>query len=124
MEAQTLSDEPRLLRLRGRVDVIAVPAMMRQWAWKDQVEAAKKLVIFSKPGLMVIGYQLANVEGLQAVNPALQVPQGRHDPVWLRCGTGRGRDRGVVEQLGRYGKGSQISGVDEAGSQSHRFCGY
>ena len=81
IEADILSsDNPALQALRGRVDVISISAVLHQWAWKDQVEAAEKLVAFSKRGSLVIGYQIGNVEGKQIVNRAFQLPQWRHDP--------------------------------------------
>ncbi|KAJ5309683.1 S-adenosyl-L-methionine-dependent methyltransferase [Penicillium atrosanguineum] len=60
---------------------------------KDQLEAAKKLVAFAKPGALVMGYQIGNVEAKEVVNSTLQVCQWRHDPVsfakmWDQVGAG------------------------------------
>lgn len=96
IEADILSSEdPALLALRGRVDIISISAVMHQWAWKDQLEAAKKLVAFAKPGALVLGYQIGNVEGKQVMSRTLQVPQWRHDPasfaeMWNQVGAKTG----------------------------------
>ncbi|KAL9121468.1 MAG: hypothetical protein Q9187_001970 [Circinaria calcarea] len=96
IEADILSsDHPALLALRGRVDIISVSAVMHQWAWRGQVEAAKKLVALSKPGSLVVGYQIGNLEGKRVVNRFSQVPQWRHDPasfemMWNQVGAETG----------------------------------
>lgn len=68
---------------------------MHQWNWKDQVEAAKKLVAFAKSDALVVGYQIGNVEAKKVINPALQVPQWRHNPesfakMWSQVGAETG----------------------------------
>ena len=89
------SDNAALLALKGRVDIINVSAVLHQWAWDDQVKAAKKLVAFSKPGSLVMAYQIGNAQSKQVMNPALQLPQWRHDPasfekMWNQVGAETG----------------------------------
>ncbi|KAJ5122039.1 hypothetical protein N7526_008976 [Penicillium atrosanguineum] len=86
-------ENPELQALKGSVDIISISAVMHQWDWKDQLEAAKKLVAFAKPGALVMGYQIGNVEAKEVVNSTLQVCQWRHDPVsfakmWDQVGAG------------------------------------
>lgn len=85
IEADILSSDnnPALRGLKGRMDIISISAVMHQWNWKDQVEAAKKLVAFVKSDALVVGYQIGNVEAKEVINPALQVPQWRHSPEYF-----------------------------------------
>ncbi|KAJ5807088.1 hypothetical protein N7474_010680 [Penicillium riverlandense] len=83
IQADILSSEknPALQALKGRVDIISISAVMHQWGWKDQLEAAKKLVAFTRSGALVVGYQIGNVEAKEVINPTLKVLQWRHNPV-------------------------------------------
>lgn len=51
-------DVPELVALRGQVDVINVSAVLHQWTWEGQVQAAKELVKFSKVGTVIVGHQI------------------------------------------------------------------
>jgi hypothetical protein len=77
------TDKPELLALRGGVDIISVSAVLHQWSFKDQVEATKRLMAYSRPNSPVAGYQIGNIEGKQVINEQLQLQllQWRHDPV-------------------------------------------
>jgi hypothetical protein len=96
IEADILStDKSELLALRGGVDIISVSAVLHQWSLKDQVEATKKLMAYSKPNSLVVGYQIGNIEGKQVINKQLQLPQWRHDPasfekMWNKVGAETG----------------------------------
>jgi hypothetical protein len=81
IEADILSSENQsLMKLRGNVDIISISAVLHQWGWNEQLEAAKKLVAFTKPGSLVVGHQIGNVEGKQVLNKSLPLPVWRHDP--------------------------------------------
>ncbi|CAI7624829.1 unnamed protein product [Penicillium glandicola] len=83
IQADILSsgENPALQKLKDGIDIISISAVMHQWNWKGQVEAAKKLVAFARSDALVVGHQIGNVEAKEVVNPTLQVPQWRHDPV-------------------------------------------
>jgi hypothetical protein len=88
-------DNQELLKLKGNVDVISISAVPRQWGWNEQLEAAKKLVAFTKPGSLVVGYQIGNVKGNQVITKSLQLPVWRHDPasfvnIWDQVGVETG----------------------------------
>lgn len=78
------SDNPELLVLNGKVDIIIVPALLHQWDWDKQVEVAKKVAAFTKPGSIVVGYQVGNATAKQFVNQAFQVPRWWHSPTSFR----------------------------------------
>lgn len=87
-DLMTLPDgNEELKNLKGRVDVINISAVFHQWDWDTQIEAAKKVVAFSKPpgndlnsGTLVVGYQIGHLQGDATVNPYTKVKQYRHDP--------------------------------------------
>ena len=80
IEANILSDDPTLMALKGRIDVISVSSVIHQWRWEGQIEVAKKLVAFSKPGSLVVGYQIGNEKGREIMVRALRMRVWRHDP--------------------------------------------
>ncbi|PGH14004.1 hypothetical protein AJ79_03273 [Helicocarpus griseus UAMH5409] len=59
-----LDESPALKELQGTVDIIYVSAVLHQWDWKGQVEAAKRVAAFtrapSREGCkaMIVGYQV------------------------------------------------------------------
>ena len=76
------------------MDVISISAVLHQWDWQGQVDAAKKVAAFSKPGSLVVGYQIGNVEA-QQLKFKVSVPQWRHDPasfdkMWNQVGAETG----------------------------------
>ena len=75
------SEDPALLALAGHVGIISISALLHQWSWEDQVKAGKKLVTFSKPGSLVVGYQIGNTEGKEVIFPSTKRAVWRHDPV-------------------------------------------
>ena len=94
IEADMLSkDNAALNQLLGRADVVSVSALLHQWAWDAQITAAKRLVEFSssKPGTMVVGHQIGNVNGGEVMIKAGTRPSWRHDPssfarLWKQVG--------------------------------------
>ena len=52
---------PMLLALRGKVDIINVSAVLHQWLYEGQLQAAEELVKFSKAGTVIIGYQIGEI---------------------------------------------------------------
>ncbi|KAI9743049.1 MAG: hypothetical protein M1818_003344 [Claussenomyces sp. TS43310] len=96
IQADILSlENPALKALQGRIDVISISAVLHQWDWKNQLEAAKKLVAFAKPGALVVGYQIGNIEAQEVVNTTLKMSQWRHDPasfakLWNQVGAETG----------------------------------
>lgn len=89
------SGNPALEELKGHIDILSVSAVLHQWNWDDQVKAASKFVAFTKPGAILLGYQIGNIEAKEVTNPALKVPQWRHDPasfakMWAQVGAATG----------------------------------
>ena len=80
IEADILSDDPRLLGLRGQIDIIYVAYMLHQWDWEGQVAAAKNLSKLTRAGSMVVGCQVGNIEAQPIALKAVPVPQWRHNP--------------------------------------------
>jgi hypothetical protein len=94
IEADILNS-PALDELKGKVDIISISAVLHQWSWEDQVEAAKKLVAYSKVGSLVVGHQIGNIEAKSVVNPHFGVTQYQHDPtsfgkLWDEVGVATG----------------------------------
>jgi hypothetical protein len=91
-----------LYRDRGRfaahfieADILSISAVLHQWSREGQVAAAAKLVPLTRPGSLVLGYQIGNVTAKDVVNPVLKLRQWRHDPVsfaemWERVGAETG----------------------------------
>ena len=74
------------------VDIVSISAVMHQWKYDVQLECAKKLSRFSKPGSIVFGYQIGNVE-------AKEVSLGGGFPATFRH-SGRSMEE-LWEQVGR-----------------------
>ncbi|KAI9665928.1 MAG: hypothetical protein M1821_003863 [Bathelium mastoideum] len=75
-------DNATLNQLLGRADVISISALLHQWAWDGQLAAAKRSVEFSspKPGTLVVGHQIGNVQSGEITMKAGTRPSWRHDP--------------------------------------------
>ena len=74
-----------LKALQGRVGIILIAQVLHQWDWNGQVEAAKKLVYFSKPGTLVVGFQIGSAEAKEVQSPQFaNVKAWRHDPASLQ----------------------------------------
>lgn len=71
-------DNPELEALKGKVDVISVSAVMHQWTWDKQVEAAKRIVAFSSgKDSIIFGHQVGHLEGRDVTLP--QATTFRHN---------------------------------------------
>jgi hypothetical protein len=71
--------------LKGKVGVVHISQVLHQWDWQGQVEACKKLVYFSKPGTLVVGFQIGSAEGKKVVSPQFShYMHWRHDPKSLQ----------------------------------------
>lgn len=56
-------------------------AVLHQWRWDTQVQAACVVVAFSNPDTVVVGYQIGNVNpGLVGDRPGFKTQQWRHGP--------------------------------------------
>ena len=67
--------------LTAKMDIISVSAVLHQWGWEKQVQAAKRIVSFSRgPGALVVGHQIGNVRGGEIMMKAIGVAVWRHDP--------------------------------------------
>lgn len=56
-----LLENPKRQPLIGQVDILSVSMVLHPWDWNDQLEAAKTLVTFTKPGPLILGHQIGNV---------------------------------------------------------------
>jgi hypothetical protein len=74
------SKNPVLQDLMGKVDIISISAVLHQWDLRDQIKAAKRLVTFTKPGALVVGYQIGNVEAKIAGINRQTFNVWRHNP--------------------------------------------
>ncbi|KAL9114692.1 MAG: hypothetical protein Q9227_001370 [Pyrenula ochraceoflavens] len=64
--------------LSGKMDIVSMSAVLHQWSWEKQVEAAERVVSFSRaPGTLVVGHQIGNVEAGKMV--AMGVSVWKHD---------------------------------------------
>jgi len=82
MEADILNSQAsaELSALKGQIDIINVSAVLHQWDGRGQVKAAKEIVAFSKPGTLVVGYQIGNINAKEEPNAGTKLKQLRHDP--------------------------------------------
>ena len=58
IEADILSEDPALLALRGRIDVVSIKHVFHKWDWEGQVAAAKTVCSFTRAGSMVVRFQI------------------------------------------------------------------
>lgn len=130
VEADILSEDPALLALRGRIDVVSIMYVFHQWDWEGQVAAAKKVCSFTRAGSMVVGFQIGNVEAKDVLLEATQAPLWRHTPtsfprLWDQLGaeTGiKGKCQAWVAYLGGHGMGPERPGVDGRWRPRDRLC--
>ena len=97
IKADILGEDTALLPLRGRIDIVNMAHVLHIWDWKGQVAAAKTVCSFTRPGSMVVGTQVGNVEAKNVVLKAIQTPQWRHDPasfqrLWDQVGAETGTE--------------------------------
>jgi hypothetical protein len=71
IEADILSDNTAFASLKSRVDFVSVFQLLHQWNWNGQLEAAKTLANFTKPGSMIVGNQIGNQDAREyTIKPA------------------------------------------------------
>jgi SAM-dependent methyltransferase len=63
IETDILNPNEDLKALTGKMDIISVTHVLHQWEFEGQLAAAKQLSLYSRPGTIVIGYQVGRVEG-------------------------------------------------------------
>ncbi|KAI1169935.1 hypothetical protein F4777DRAFT_571173 [Nemania sp. FL0916] len=84
---------PELTVLKqNKVDIIVISQVLHQWNWTNQVNAAKILSEFTKPGTWVVGNQVGNVIPQTVKLPGMPTPIYRHNPdsfkrMWDEVGT-------------------------------------
>lgn len=80
IETDMLSENhPHLEALQGTADIVSISAVLHQWDWDNQIIGAKRIAALTRPGALVIGYQIGNIDGKVVMNKSLQLPQWRHD---------------------------------------------
>ena len=78
MAAET---DANLKALQGKMDIISISAVFHQWNWRTQVDAAKKVLAFSKPGSLVVGHQIGSADAKEHKTLGqMQVDVWRHNP--------------------------------------------
>jgi SAM-dependent methyltransferase len=97
IEASILEPEanPQLAALKRKIDVISISAVLHQWPWDTQLECAKQLVNFSKPGTIVMGHQMGNVKAGDVSFAKQGTTQWRQNPeslgkLWDQVGEATG----------------------------------
>lgn len=97
IESDTLStDNPSLTALRGRMNVISLSAVLHQWRWEKQLEAAKRIATFSSiGGALVLEHQIGNVEGKAVMLKGVGTAVWRHNAasftrLWEQAGVETG----------------------------------
>ncbi|KAL6719444.1 hypothetical protein ACLMJK_003684 [Lecanora helva] len=99
------SENADLDKILGKIDIISVSAVLHQWLWEKQVEAAKKLVQYSSgPRAMIVGYQIGNQRSRELIMNGTTVPVRRHDPVsfarmWDQVGSETGTKWQTIAEL-------------------------
>ena len=86
IEADILSaaEDPALRALEGSIDVVNLTHVFHQWDWDGQVQAAKRVCAFTRPGSIVVGCQMGNLVAQDVVLASVPIPQWRHDPESFR----------------------------------------
>lgn len=103
IEADMLSDKPEIKSLFGRADIISISAVLHQWDWDTQVRAVKRVVEFSKPDSIVIGYQVGSSKG-KAAEVKIGVTTFQHDAesfkqLWEQAGRETGTEWNASAEL-------------------------
>ncbi|KAI1752890.1 hypothetical protein F4782DRAFT_498964 [Xylaria castorea] len=75
------SASPELTALKNnKVDIIVISQVLHQWNWINQVNAAKVLSEFTRPGTWVVGNQAGNAVPQAVSLPGMPTPIYRHSP--------------------------------------------
>lgn len=62
LEADLMKPNTKLLELKGQIDIISITHVLHQWNWAGQVAAAKNLCMLSRPGSVVVGFQVGSTD--------------------------------------------------------------
>ena len=97
IEADIFAENAALLALQGCIDIVNMAHVLHIWDWERQVAAAKKVCSFTRPGSMVVGSQVGNVDAKDVVLEAIPTPQWRHNPasfqrLWDQVGVETGTE--------------------------------
>jgi len=65
IEADILHPNAALQALAGKLDIISITHVLHQWKWDEQIAAAKQLAILSKPGSIIVGFQVGSTDPQQ-----------------------------------------------------------
>jgi hypothetical protein len=77
IEGDIVNPNAELLVFRGAIDIISITHVLHQWTWDDQVAALKQLVALSRPGALVVGFQICATKG-----KALESFVSKENPYW------------------------------------------
>jgi ubiquinone/menaquinone biosynthesis C-methylase UbiE len=62
IQADILDENSRLNDLTRKIDVFIICQLLHLFSWEDQIKACKTMVKMSKPGSIIIGYQLGQTD--------------------------------------------------------------
>lgn len=68
-QADILDSKSDLQQLNGRMDIMIACQFLHLFDWEGQVKAMKRIVEFSRPGSVVIGYQRGQVKAQEFARP-------------------------------------------------------
>ena len=114
LSAETNEEPEELRALEGNAGIIHISQVLHQWDWDGQLAAIKKLIYFSKPGALVVGYQIGSAVGKEVQNPhAKYLKQWRHDPASLaRIWEQAGDDSGTKWKVQAWVRSWEFVGMD------------
>ena len=61
MEADILHPNEALQALHSSIGIISITHVFHQWGWDDQIAAGMQLTALSRPGTLVVGFQVGTV---------------------------------------------------------------
>lgn len=62
IRADILDENSRLNELTGKIDVFIICQVLHLFSWEDQIKACKRMVSMSRPGSIIMGYQLGQTK--------------------------------------------------------------
>lgn len=122
MAVDTEKSPAELQALKGNVSIVHISQVLHQWDWKGQAEACKKLVYFSKPGTLIVGFQIGSAEAKEVQHPQLSdYTHWRHDPQSLqKMWDSVGKDTGTKWKVEAWVRNWQFIGLDESDNKFMR----
>lgn len=106
----------QLVALEGKVSMVHICQVLHQWNWDGQVEACEKLVYFSKPGTLVVGFQIGSAQAKAVKSPQfMNYTNWRHSPgsfteMWEEVGKATGTKWKVDAEMKEWA----FVGLDES----------